>query len=376
MASSKEKKVRKRKKEQIEEDNQDQKSENNLESKESKMKKKKEKIHKKRKKEKDDHEKEQHDQDREDIDESTKVDKKKKRSKKKEEKEALLEKLPKTNELGLPFTKIQIRKMLKRVKKGLTPIPTEEEERELARLKAEEEKEIQSLMYKQDDDEDASSGDNIEKDEDEEGVTDAEMDETYEEQNLIEEDSVGSSDKKVTSENSQDNKVLKKPRSKPVPDDYICFACKNKHEPKHWIYDCPSKVTVKGTNKVKKKMRGVNDPDVKKVFVSGLPYDISRADIGRYFEVKGNVKVVGCKTLSFSDTGRFNGQAYLILSSEADAKNALELNGKTFEGLPKQNPDQDSQNKDKGKLRWLKVTKVLSRVVTKKLSKARKNDAA
>ena len=155
----------------------------------------------------------------------------------------------------------------------------------------------------------------------------------------------------------------KKARVKPVPCDYLCYACKNAHEPRHWIYDCPNKVTVKGTNKVKKKLRGVNDPDAKKVFVSGLPYDVSRGDICKYFEIKcKDKKIAGCKTLSFSDTGRFNGQAYISFETDDGAKTALTLNGKVFEGLPDAKEGEGEAKKNKKSQCWLKVTKKISKI--------------
>ena len=295
-------------------------------------------------------------------------DKKEKKKSKMAEKETLLSKLPQTNELGLPFTKIQIRKMLKRVKKGLPAIPSEEEQRLLDRAKKEEDLEVANLMFSRDDRDD-SNNENVQDDATDQEDENDDNDDDEENSNEVDAD-----DNKKETDGEKDSAHQKKARAKPVPDDYVCNACKNSHEPRHWIYDCPSKVTVKGTNRVKKNLRGVNDPDSRKVFISGLPYDVSRGDICKYFEAKcPNTKVIGCKTLSFKDTGRFNGQAYLSFETDDGAANALNLNGKIFEGIPneKDGSKKKSKKEEEKNHRWLKVTKVLNRSVTKKMLKAK-----
>jgi len=32
------------------------------------------------------------------------------------------------------------------------------------------------------------------------------------------------------------------PRNRPIPEDYVCSACQNRHMPRHWIYDCPDTI--------------------------------------------------------------------------------------------------------------------------------------
>jgi len=315
---------------------------------------------------------------------------KKKRKDKRMEKEELLAKIPKTNELGVSFTKIEIRKMLKRVKKGLPPIPTSAERKRLKMEKRDEETELAGMLYNREGGDDTAfdapanvnvSGDATDTEDaedDNDGIVAGSGSDTEaangEEAAIVEgrddaqDEAVDDSQESV----SKSAATKKKARSKPVPDDYVCFSCKNKHTPRHWIYDCPDKVTVRGTNKVKKKLRGVNDPSSQKVFVSGLPYEMKRKDLISYFEEKcKNTKVVDCKMLSFEDTGRFKGQAYLTLDSDASAKMALQLDGSTFEVKESEGKD----DKGKGvvpKKRWLKVTKVLNRVVTKKMHNIRK----
>ena len=69
---------------------------------------------------------------------------------KKEEKAELMKKVPLTNEEGLAYTKFQIRQMMKRVKRGLPPVPTpkelDEKRQNEARLRREEEAELAGLV--------------------------------------------------------------------------------------------------------------------------------------------------------------------------------------------------------------------------------------
>lgn len=293
------------------------------------------------------------------------------------EKENLLAKIPKTNELGVSFTKIEVRKMLKRVKKGLPPIPSSAERKILKKEKKDEEAELANMLYNPEGDDDAAdvAGSNIS--EDATDTEDADDNKAGSDSEADAEVTVGGGNNVLAEDKDgalvpcKSVATKKKPRSKAVPDDYVCFSCKNKHQPKHWIYDCPDKVTVKGTNKVKKRLRGVNDPSAQKVFVSGLPFEIKRKDLINYFEEKcNNTKVVHCKTLSFKDTGRFNGQAYLTFDSDVNAKMALQLDGSTFEV---ENSEANAKGEDiVPKKRWLKVTKVLNRVVTKRMNIKRK----
>jgi RNA recognition motif-containing protein len=128
------------------------------------------------------------------------------------------------------------------------------------------------------------------------------------------------------------------------------MACQNKHSPQHWIYDCPSKVTVRGVNQVSKNLKGVHNPDYK-VFVSGLPFDTKQADLMSMFEHCG--KIVQCKLVQFKDTKRCKGNAYIAFDSKENTLKAIKMNGL-------------KQTLKDGKQLTLKVTKALSRALTKK----------
>ena len=167
----------------------------------------------------------------------------------------------------------------------------------------------------------------------------------------------------TTGKNTNSNSK-KARRCKPVPDDYVCSACQNKHKPVHWIYDCPDKVTMKGTNQKAKKYRGLNEPDAKKVFVSGLPFDVKPKDVEGMFMSCGKVKF--CKLLKFDDTGRCKGQAYITFDTEDAAKQAIKLSGTTIDnndegGSGKKKKKQKDQQDTKRKQLTLKVSKVVNR---------------
>ncbi|OEU14112.1 hypothetical protein FRACYDRAFT_242464 [Fragilariopsis cylindrus CCMP1102] len=243
---------------------------------------------------------------------------------KKEEKEELLKKVPTKDKDGMAYTKLQIRRMMKRVKKGLPPVPTprelEESKQAEARLK---------LPARNDD---------------------------------------GTTAKK------------KAKRSKAVPSDYVCSACKNRNTPAHWIYDCPDKITVRGANQKKKKDRGVHDPDSKKVFVSGLPFEANAKKVEDFFSTTHNCGIVSCVGLiKFDDSKRCNGQAYVTFNTDEGAKLALELTGITINAAElssdvndakkkKKNGKEGEENSDvvvKRKELKLKVSKVRGRNETK-----------
>ena len=292
---------------------------------------------------------------------------KKDRNSRKKEKEELLAKVPKVDEHGISYTKLQIRRMTKRVKRGLPPVPTEEEERERlrneAQLRREEEAELLGIIFKKEDDDDDD-----EKEED-----DGEKDKKEDDKDPGEHQSDGGSDSdkdKKPKDRKDETKRSQSPskkakRSKPVPSDYVCQACKNKHHPPHWIYDCPDKVTVKGTNKTAKKFRGMNEPDSRKVFVSGLPFDVKPADVERLFHACG--KVTSCRLVKFGDTGRCNGQAYVSFDTDDSAKKAIKLSGKNIDNS-KDEPQKKQKKSEtmKRKELKLKVSKVLNRKTTKR----------
>jgi hypothetical protein len=302
-------------------------------------------------------------------------DKKRKRSlkDKKKEKAELMAKVPQKDEHGIAYTKIQIRRMMKRVKRGLPPLETEAEEQERRRqdalMRKEEELELAGMIYKKENDDqrnnDGSVGTGGSEDEDGNSEDDDNDDDDAEENpaNLDQEhetsvDAVPLPPKKKTK------------RSKPVPDDYVCSACQNKHPEPHWIYDCPDKVTMRGTNQKKKKLRGLHDPDPKKVFVSGLPFDAKEKDVQSMFQSCG--KVASCKLIKFEDTGRCKGQGYVTFDSEKGAAEALKLSGTIIDAAAatsdskknKKKKGDDSSSPTKRKELKIKVSKVLNRKAT------------
>lgn len=290
-----------------------------------------------------------------------------KHSKKRKEREALLAQVPETDEHGIAYSKLQRRRMMKRVKRGLPPVPTPEEEEERlkqeAQLKREEEEELAGMMYhdnradKEEEEEEMEIRD--EEEDDSQGVEIQNADDN--EPDEVPERVV--KPKLVNTSPEPDKKKTK--RAKEVPADYVCQACKNKHAPIHWIYDCPDKVTVRGTNKVSKSTKGIHDPDDKKVFVSGLPFEAKRKDVDALFASCG--KLVQCKLLTFPDTGRCKGQAYLTFDSPESAKRAVALNGTTIDAAVSETTKKGETGKGRTELK-LKVTKMLNRVATKKQS--------
>lgn len=139
-----------------------------------------------------------------------------------------------------------------------------------------------------------------------------------------------SKDEPDTTHTTSQQPNKKKARSKPVPKDYVCFACKNQHLPLHWIYDCPDKVYQPGTNQKKKKLRGMNDPSSRKVFVSGLPFEVKTKEVETYFEQKCGAKVVHCKLILFPDTKRCKGNGFVTFDTDEGATKALALHGEKF----------------------------------------------
>jgi len=296
---------------------------------------------------------------------------------KKEEKAELMKKIPLKNQDGIAFTKFQIRQMMKRVKKGLSPVATpqeiEEKRRNEARLRREEEAELAGLAStrnSQDSDEDndshfKSENDNgVNANNSEDGIVD-----NVEDLALVDPSDTCAPISSTT--NNVDTAKKKTKRNKPIPSDYICQACKNRHSPAHWIYDCPDKVTVRGTNKKKKRERGVNDPDSKKVFVSGLPFDIKVKAVEDFFSVTSNCGTVAfVRLVKFKDTKRCNGQAYISFDTDEGAQRAIKLSGTTLDAEALSG-DNNSKKKNEGesptkrKELKLKVSKVLNRRKTK-----------
>lgn len=231
---------------------------------------------------------------------------------KKKIKKELLSKIPTHNEDGFAYNKVQIRRMMKRVKKGLNPVPTKEEERERRKLE-----ELENS---------SEEGDIIHKNS----------------KQVLEE-----SEEKYDDDCSERNthKVVKEEEKikmkKDVPSDYICQACMNKHSPPHFIYDCPDKVRRRGCNKVKKRKL---DNFSTIVYVSGLPFNVRNKEVCDYFKEQCKGPVRSCKLFTFSDSNRCNGQALITFESTETASNALSLDGSVFERFNEKN-EETSQKK-------------------------------
>ena len=298
-----------------------------------------------------------------------------KKAAKKAEQAALLEKVPKVDEHGISYTKIQIRRMARRAKRGLPPVPTEEEEREMLRQKKldkeEEEQELAGLLHRsnrEDEDEDSGEESEGDGDEDDEVADDGEDDDEEDiAGNQEDDDDDGSDEKEPASQPRQHPTAKKCKRSKPVPPDYTCMACQNRHSPAHWIYDCPEKERRPGSNHVKKKLRGLNLPSSCKVFVSGLPFEIKSRDVEKYFATSCG-KVVHCKLLTFEDTKRCKGQAFVTFEEEESAKKALKMTGEVLDYEPEDSGKKKKKSKGDAempkKALTLRVSKVKSRIAT------------
>ena len=284
--------------------------------------------------------------------------------------------------------------MLRRVKHGLDPVATEEEEREIREREKREKVEEERLLFEEgrggDDDDDRNNGN--EEDQGEEDDNEAAEEDDGDEKETDDDAQDMPKQKNKPSHHNPPSKKTK--RSKPVPPDYICQACQNNLPDftPHWIYDCPNKVTKRGCNTVSKKLRGLHDPPSRKVFVSGLPFECTEGHVKRYFEthmdnnnttedtaaITESTELVHCKLLKFEDSNRCKGQAFLTFDSDLGAKLALKLNGSVWEDIEEPGTSSKKKKKKKGKkaagttgadtkkeLR-LKVTKVLNRHVTKK----------
>lgn len=289
--------------------------------------------------------------------EKKKERKRQKREAEKKSKKELLDIMPiQDPKTGIGYTKLQIRRMIKRVKRGLLPVPTAQEEHERlkneAALQREEEAELAGILLRKEDGtssqyDSLAKGSCLESREEHEMTNDAPSSENA--GNLME----------------RSNSIPTTPkRVKPVPTNYICQACQNRNEPRHWIYDCPDKVTIRGTNQKKKKERGIHDPDSRKVFVSGLPFEAKSNNVIALFEQTCG-KVVSCKLLMFQDTKRCNGQAIVTLTSDGAAAEALKLSGTEADTcIASQTKANGARGKDpqpKVKQLRLKVTKLLNR---------------
>ena len=301
------------------------------------------------------------------------------------QRQKLMEQVPKTDEHGIAYTKLQLRRMCKRVAKGLHPIESEAEKQERlhseAELRREEEMELAGMLYDDNDKEDSEEEqeesqndheDGSEADSDDEGDDAENGDEKVPKKPVVQ----GKAETTAATAAAAKQPKIKSHRNKPVPHDYICSACQNRHKPAHWIYDCPDKVTVRGTNQVsKKQFKGIKNPDTRKVFVSGLPFDVKIKDVEKMFTASCG-PVLHCKLIKFQDTGRCKGQAYVTFTTEHGAKKALEMSGSVIQNNIDEKEDvkkgglssssSSSSSPKKRKELKLKVTKALNRTVTKR----------
>lgn len=361
---------------------------------------------------------------------------KEKRKAKKAEKESLMAKVPTHDEDGIAYTKLQIRRMTKRVKRGLPAVPSEAEEaqrkREIKLEKKRDEEELSGMIYDRqtkDSKEENKSNDSEEEAADEEpktktdSVTTADADKSKDESEDddaddedVEERKGEAADEtdnsgertKTSSETQKDDVVAsdahageagvvctpaasatattnnnEKSRcsSKPVPSDYVCYACDNEVTPAHWIYDCPKKINRPGSNQKKKRKvsenedgtetdggGGIND-HARRVFVSGLPFEVTTEEVRDFFEKECDGGVTSCKLLTFSDSNRCKGAAFLIFETERSAQRALDMSGSDRNVKPaaKPRPTKETTAEDKpAKVLKLKVAKFVNRPKPKK----------
>lgn len=305
------------------------------------------------------------------------------RDERKKEKAVWLQKIPLVDEkTGKAFSKIQIRRMLKRVKKELPALLTEEEERKLEKERRQakelDEKEFQKFMEDPEEEDVDEEREEVDEEEEEDGNEKGGNEQLQASSYGKEEDSTLPS-----------KKMSSKPRSKPIPSDYVCQACKNTHKPPHWIYDCPQKVTVRGTNQIAKPLRGHIEPDTQhKVFVSGLPFGVTHKAVEDFFRERccstnssehllntdepsdaenKKKKAITCKLIRFSDSGKCRGQAYVTFETEEMTNEALKL-----DGIHWPTTQQPNDEEEKGAKRWLSITRMKSKIETKKIARQRK----
>lgn len=75
----------------------------------------------------------------------------------------------------------------------------------------------------------------------------------------------------------------------------------------------------------------IDESEVKKVYVGGIPYYSTEDDIRSFFEGCGTVTEIDC--MRFPETGKFRGIAILTFKTEAAAKRALALDGADMGGF-------------------------------------------
>lgn len=299
------------------------------------------------------------------------------RNPKRERRQQLMAQLPARDKDGIAYTKLQLRRMRKRLERGLDPIETPREAADRARQEAEMRREEQAewagLLYQGSKEEEEAHSANGDEEDDDEGGEEEDGDGSDKESSsspsnvkvVSRSDSTPAAASSHAAHDGGSGSAAKKRRDKPVPPDYVCLACQNRHQPRHWIYDCVEKVTMRGTNQVSRKHgKGAQNPK-NKVFVSGLPFDATTKSVTDWFAQKcGTVATV--KVLTFDDSKRCRGQAFVAFETAEAVRAALLLTGTvmTSDGTAKGTRNSSSSGKNDKGLK-LKVTKALHRAATK-----------
>ena len=130
------------------------------------------------------------------------------------------------NKPGIPYNKIQTRRMMRRVKHGLDPIPTEEEEHEITKREKRERVE-EELLYAEgkDDDKDGEDNDGSDIENENNDDDDVGVDEVKGTEDTTAIIPTQEREPKKAKHHNPPSKGTK--RSKTVPSDYICQACQN-----------------------------------------------------------------------------------------------------------------------------------------------------
>lgn|GEM_PF-4166345 len=69
-----------------------------------------------------------------------------------------------------------------------------------------------------------------------------------------------------------------------------------------------------------------------KLYVGNLPFDTNQTDLQELFQQYGEIKEFAF--IRDRNTGEFKGFCFVTFETDADAQNALELNGRDFAGRP------------------------------------------
>ena len=128
----------------------------------------------------------------------------------------------------------------------------------------------------------------------------------------------------------------KKSNPKPLPQGYICKACGSDS---HSIHDCPRKISKSNpkasasTTTPSSSSKQSKSEKIKKIYISGLPYDTTKASIKELLESdESNPCFISYVNLvCFEDNAsKCNGQAFVTLKDQSSVDNALLLNGKNM----------------------------------------------